>query len=103
MLSKKVNNLQNDACKTLSQSLMLTIVKVLLSNNIDYFIKHTLLSTNFLGYGTDTFKTARSVIKYCSVAYHSRINQSDSDKLERIQRTCLKVFLVRCILTMSLH
>ena len=35
----------------------------------------------------------RSVVEYCSVAYHSRLTQADSDKLERIQRTCLKVIL----------
>jgi hypothetical protein len=35
----------------------------------------------------------RSVIEYCSVAYHSRLTQADSDKLERVQKTCLKVIL----------
>ena len=35
----------------------------------------------------------RSVIEYCSVAYHSRLTQVDRNKLERIQRICLKVIL----------
>ena len=35
----------------------------------------------------------RSVIEYCSVAYHSRLTQVDENKLERIQRICLKVIL----------
>ena len=35
----------------------------------------------------------RSVVEYCSVAFHSRLTQADSDKLERIQRTSLRVIL----------
>ena len=35
----------------------------------------------------------RSVTEYCSVAFHSRLTQELSDKLERLQRTCLKVIL----------
>ena len=35
----------------------------------------------------------RSVTEYCSVVFHSRLTQHDSMKLERIQKTCLKVIL----------
>ena len=35
----------------------------------------------------------RSVTEYCSVVFHSRLTQEQSDKLERIQKTCLKVIL----------
>jgi hypothetical protein len=35
----------------------------------------------------------RSVAEYCSVAFHSSLTQADGDKLERIQKTCLKVIL----------
>ena len=35
----------------------------------------------------------RSVAEYCSVVFHSRLTQSDSNKLERIQKVCLKVIL----------
>ena len=35
----------------------------------------------------------RSVTEYCSVAFHSRLTQEQSNKLERIQKTCLKVIL----------
>ena len=35
----------------------------------------------------------RSVTEYCSVVYHSRLTTEQADKLERIQRTCLKVIL----------
>ena len=35
----------------------------------------------------------RSVAEYCSVAFHSSLTQSDTIKLERIQKTCLKVIL----------
>ena len=35
----------------------------------------------------------RSVTKYCSTIFHSRLTDADSDKLERIQKTCLKVIL----------
>ena len=35
----------------------------------------------------------RSVIEYCSVAFHSSLTQEQSNKLERIQKTCLKVIL----------
>ena len=35
----------------------------------------------------------RSVTEYCSVAFHSRLTQEQSNKLERIQKICLKVIL----------
>ena len=35
----------------------------------------------------------RSTTEYCSVAFHSSLTQQQSDKLERIQKTCLKVIL----------
>ena len=35
----------------------------------------------------------RSVTEYCAVAFHSRLTIEESNKLERIQRTCLKVIL----------
>ena len=35
----------------------------------------------------------RSITEYCSVVYHSRLTNEDSDKIERIQKTCLKVIL----------
>ena len=35
----------------------------------------------------------RSVAEYCSVAFHSSLSQADIVKIERIQKTCLKVFL----------
>ena len=35
----------------------------------------------------------RSITEYCSVAYHSSLTQQQSDKIERIQKTCLKVIL----------
>ena len=35
----------------------------------------------------------RSVTEYCAVVFHSRLTQEDSRKLERIQKTCLKVIL----------
>ena len=35
----------------------------------------------------------RSVTEYCAVAFHSSLNQDQSDKLEGIQKTCLKVIL----------
>ena len=35
----------------------------------------------------------RSVTEYCAVAFHSRLTLEQSDKLESIQRTCLKVIL----------
>ena len=35
----------------------------------------------------------RSVTEYCAVVFHSRLTQEDSSKLERIQKTCLKVIL----------
>ena len=36
----------------------------------------------------------RSVTEYCAVAFHSRLTQEQSNKLERIQKTCLRVILV---------
>ena len=35
----------------------------------------------------------RSVTEYCSVVFHSRLTEEQSDKLERIQKTCLRVIL----------
>ena len=35
----------------------------------------------------------RSVTEYYSVAFHSSLTQQQSDKLEKIQKTCLKVIL----------
>ena len=35
----------------------------------------------------------RSVTKYCSVAWNSRVTNDQKHKLERIQRTSLKVIL----------
>ena len=35
----------------------------------------------------------RSVTEYCSVVFHSRLTEEQSDKIERIQKTCLKVIL----------
>ena len=35
----------------------------------------------------------RSVTEYCSVAFHSSLTFEESNKLERIQKTCLKIIL----------
>ena len=35
----------------------------------------------------------RSVTEYCAVAFHSTLTQQQNDKLEKIQKTCLKVIL----------
>ena len=35
----------------------------------------------------------RSVTEYCSTVFHSRLTDADSNKIERIQKTCLKVIL----------
>ena len=35
----------------------------------------------------------RSIIEYCSVAFHSSLTQIQEQKLERIQKTCLRVIL----------
>ena len=35
----------------------------------------------------------RSLTEYCAVAFHSSLTQEDSNKLEQIQKTCLKVIL----------
>ena len=35
----------------------------------------------------------RSVVEYCSVAFHSTLTQDQTRKLEKIQKTCLKVIL----------
>ena len=35
----------------------------------------------------------RSIIEYCSVVFHSSLTKEQSNKLERIQKTCLKVIL----------
>ena len=35
----------------------------------------------------------RSVTEYCAVAFHSSLTIEQSDKLEKIQKTCLRVIL----------
>ena len=35
----------------------------------------------------------RSVTEYCSVAFHSSLTQQQSDKMEKIQKTCLRVIM----------
>ena len=35
----------------------------------------------------------RSIAEYCSVAFHSSLTIENSDKLEQIQKICLKVIL----------
>ena len=35
----------------------------------------------------------RSITEYCSVAFHSSLTEAQSEKLESIQRTCLRVIL----------
>ena len=35
----------------------------------------------------------RSVLEYCSVAFHSSLTMEQTEKLERIQKTCLKVII----------
>ena len=35
----------------------------------------------------------RSVTEYCSVVFHSSLTQQESEKLERIQKFCLKIIL----------
>ena len=35
----------------------------------------------------------RSITEYCAVAFHSSLTQEQSNKLEMIQKTCLKVIL----------
>ena len=35
----------------------------------------------------------RSVAEYCSVVFHSSLTQQDSNKLEKIQKTCLKIIM----------
>ena len=35
----------------------------------------------------------RSIIEYCSVVFHSSLTQAQEQKLERIQKTCLRVIL----------
>ena len=35
----------------------------------------------------------RSVTEYCGVAFHSSLTSEQSNKLEKIQKTCLKVIL----------
>ena len=35
----------------------------------------------------------RSVVEYCAVAFHSSLTQQQSNKLERIQKTSLRVIL----------
>ena len=42
----------------------------------------------------DIFKLyIRSIAEYCSVVFHSTLTIDQSDKLERIQKTCLRVIL----------
>ena len=35
----------------------------------------------------------RSVTEYCAVVFHSRLTQQESDKLEKIQKTCIKIIM----------
>ena len=35
----------------------------------------------------------RSIAEYCSVAWHSRLTLLETNKIERIQKTCLRVIL----------
>ena len=35
----------------------------------------------------------RSITEYCSVAFHSSLTKDESAKIEKIQKTCLKVIL----------
>ena len=35
----------------------------------------------------------RSITEYCAVSFHSSLTKAQSDKLEKIQKTCLKVIL----------
>ena len=35
----------------------------------------------------------RSIAEYCSVAFHSSMSKENSEKLEQIQKTCLKIIL----------
>ena len=44
----------------------------------------------------------RSVTEYCSVAFHSSLTQQQSDKLEKIQKTCLKLIMGTCTLVTQL-
>ena len=41
----------------------------------------------------------RSVAEYCAVAFHSSLTIQESDKLEKIQKTSLKLILGKCTLT----
>ena len=52
----------------------------------------------YVGVGTDDLITIyilfiRSVTEYCAVAFHSSLTVEQSEKLERIQKTCLRVIL----------
>ena len=44
----------------------------------------------------------RSITEYCSVAYHSSLTVAQSDKLERIQKVCLRVILGDMLATRQL-
>ena len=35
----------------------------------------------------------RSITEYCAVSFHSSLTQQQSNKLEKIQKTCLKVIM----------
>merc|ERR1712204_133396 len=35
----------------------------------------------------------RSVTEYCSVSFHSSLTKQQGDKIEKIQKTCLKIIL----------
>ena len=35
----------------------------------------------------------RSVTEYCAVVFHSSLTQQESDKLEKIQKTCIKIIM----------
>ena len=52
----------------------------------------------YVGVGTDDLIQIyilyiRSIAEYCSVAWHSRLTLLQTNKIERIQKTCLKVIL----------
>ena len=52
----------------------------------------------YVGVGQDDLidiyvKFIRSVTEYCSVSFHASLTQEQSNKLEKIQKTCLKVIL----------
>ena len=57
-----------------------------------------LTKLKYVGVGTDDLIQIyilyiRSIAEYCSVAWHSRLTLLQTNKIERIQKTCLKVIL----------